>query len=119
FNEIGPVQGFAVEFVLTIQLVLCVFAATDHRRDVSAFAPLAAGSSVVVGHLAGVILGAAPERAGVTAGVLYDHLLCPRSEPLCERARAPWGCEDCKVDDGGAEIQQAPAGRLSRCGQID
>ncbi|KAG7264032.1 hypothetical protein CRUP_026750 [Coryphaenoides rupestris] len=77
-----------------IQLVLCVFAATDHRRDVSAFAPLAAGSSVVVGHLAG--------RAGVTAGVLYDHLLCPRSEPLCERARAPWGCEDCKVDDGGA-----------------
>lgn len=132
-NEIGPVQGLAAEFVLTLQLVLCVLAVKDHRRDASAFAPLAIGSSVVVGHLAGIsytgcsinparsfgpaliqasfnhqwVFWVAPLSAGVAAGVLYDNLLCLRSEPLCMRAQVLWGCEDCEVDAGAAEIQQA------------
>lgn len=53
-NGISPSQGFAIEFLLTLQLVLCVLAVTDKRRDISGFAPLAIGLSVGLGHLAGV-----------------------------------------------------------------
>lgn len=53
-NGISPRQGFGVEFLLTLQLVLCVLAVTDRRRDVGGFAPLAIGLSVGLGHLAGV-----------------------------------------------------------------
>ncbi|KAK0149809.1 Aquaporin-1 [Merluccius polli] len=81
-NEIDPVQGLAVEFVLTLQLVCAPPSRHgQNRRDVNAFAPLAIGSSVVVGHLA----------RGVTVAVLYNYLLCPGSEPLSERVRVPQG----------------------------
>ncbi|KAG7524966.1 aquaporin-1-like [Solea senegalensis] len=53
-NGVSPSQGFAIEFLLTFQLVLCVLAVTDKRRDVAGFAPLAIGLSVGLGHLAGV-----------------------------------------------------------------
>lgn len=53
-NGISPGQGFGVEFLLTLQLVLCVIAVTDKRRDVGGFAPLSIGLSVGLGHLAGV-----------------------------------------------------------------
>ncbi|KAI4809957.1 hypothetical protein KUCAC02_018808 [Chaenocephalus aceratus] len=45
-NGISPLQGFGVEFLLTLQLVvLCVMAVSDKRRDVGGFAPLAIGLS--------------------------------------------------------------------------
>ena len=53
-NSITPSQGLAIEFLLTLQLVLCVLAVTDKRRNVGGFAPLAIGLSVGLGHLAGV-----------------------------------------------------------------
>lgn len=53
-NGISPGQGYVIEFLLTLQLVLCVLAVTDKRRDVSGYAPLAIGLSVGLGHLAGV-----------------------------------------------------------------
>lgn len=55
-NGISLYQGFGVEFMLTLQLVLCVLAVTDRRRDVQGCAPLAIGLSVGLGHLAGVSL---------------------------------------------------------------
>lgn len=50
-----PAQGFAIEFFATLQLVLCVIAVTDKRRnDIQGSAPLAIGLSVGLGHLAAV-----------------------------------------------------------------
>lgn len=43
-----------MEFMLTLQLVLCFVALHDKRREIGGFAPLACGFSVTLGHLAGV-----------------------------------------------------------------
>ncbi|CAK6957588.1 aquaporin-1-like [Scomber scombrus] len=117
-NGISPIQGFGVEFLLTLQLVLCVISVTDKRRDISGFAPLAIGLSVGVGHLAGISytgcgmnparsLGPAivqksfddhwvywvgPLSAGVVAALLYNQLLAPRDEPLSEKTRVLFSC---------------------------
>lgn len=54
-NKVTPAQGFAIEFFATLQLVLCVIAVTDKRRnDIQGSAPLAIGLSVGLGHLAAV-----------------------------------------------------------------
>uniref|UniRef100_A0AAQ4PWP3 Aquaporin 1a (Colton blood group), tandem duplicate 2 n=1 Tax=Gasterosteus aculeatus aculeatus TaxID=481459 RepID=A0AAQ4PWP3_GASAC len=115
-NGVGPGQGFGVEFLLTLQLVLCVLAVTDQRRDVGGFAPLAVGLSVALGplgHLAGIsftgcginpaqsfgpailqdsfdnhwVYWAGPMCAGVVAALLYDYLLAPRKDPCGEKTR--------------------------------
>ncbi|XP_022613976.1 aquaporin-1-like [Seriola dumerili] len=112
-NGISPGQGYVIEFLLTLQLVLCVLAVTDKRRDVSGYAPLAIGLSVGLGHLAGIrytgcginparsfgpaiilesfddqwVYWAGPMSAGVVAALLYNYLLAPRDEPLSEKAR--------------------------------
>ncbi|XP_034038496.1 aquaporin-1-like [Thalassophryne amazonica] len=106
-------QGFGIEFLLTLQLVLCVIAVTDNRRDMHGFAPLAIGLSVGVGHLAGLsytgcginpartfgpaviqqsfadhwVYWVAPMSAGVVAAFLYDYILSPSSAPFRDRAR--------------------------------
>lgn len=54
-NGVSPGQGFGIEFLLTLQMVLCFLATTDKRRNnVDGSAPFAVGLSVVLGHLAGV-----------------------------------------------------------------
>ncbi|KAF7645084.1 hypothetical protein LDENG_00210420 [Lucifuga dentata] len=127
-NGISPGQGFGVEFLLTLQLVLCFVVVTDNRHHVRGFAPLAIGLSVGVGHLAGIsytgcginparsfgpaviqvsfddhwVYWAAPMSAGVVAALLYDHVLSPREEPLRERTRFLC-CFDSEVEN---EIQE-------------
>ncbi|KAM7400452.1 hypothetical protein PAMA_004912 [Pampus argenteus] len=117
-NGITPSQGFAVEFLLTLQLVLCVIAVTDKRRDVGGFAPLAIGLSVGLGHLAGIsytgcginparsfgpaiiqmsfddhwVYWAGPLSGGVVAALLYNYLLAPRDEPLSEKTKVLFSC---------------------------
>lgn len=54
-NRVTKAQGFIIEFLATLQLVLCVIAVTDKRRsDVKGSAPLAIGLSVGLGHFAAV-----------------------------------------------------------------
>lgn len=54
-ENMTPGKAFGVEFLATFQLVLCVLAATDSRRnDVKGSAPLAIGLSVALGHLVAV-----------------------------------------------------------------
>ncbi|KAM6989313.1 aquaporin-1-like [Tautogolabrus adspersus] len=117
-NGISPGQGFSVEFLLTLQLVLCVLAVIDKRRDVNGFAPLAIGLSVGLGHLAGIsytgcginparsfgpavingsfedhwLYWAGPMSGGVVAAVLYDFLLAPREEPFSQRTGVLFCC---------------------------
>ncbi|KAG9274729.1 aquaporin-1-like [Astyanax mexicanus] len=113
--NLTPVQGFGIEFLATFQLVLCVVATTDNRRnDVTGSAPLAIGLSVGLGHLAAIsytgcginparsfgpalimnsfkdhwVYWAGPMLGGVAAALLYDFALQPHSEPYSRRIRA-------------------------------
>lgn len=111
-NNISPGQGFGVEFLATLQLVLCVIAVTDKRRtDVTGLAPLAIGLSVGLGHFAAISFtgcGINPARSfgpalikrnfknhwvywlgpmcgGIAAAIIYDYLLYPRREGYNKR----------------------------------
>ncbi|KAE8290801.1 Aquaporin-1 [Larimichthys crocea] len=105
-------QGFIIEFLATLQLVLCVIAVTDKRRsDVTGSAPLAIGLSVGLGHFAAISFtgcGINPARSfgpalirselkdhwvywlgpmcgGIAAALIYDFLLCPRTQTFSRR----------------------------------
>ncbi|XP_034558492.1 aquaporin-1-like [Notolabrus celidotus] len=115
-------QGFIIEFLATLQLVLCVIAVTDkRRRDVTGSAPLAIGLSVGLGHLAAIsftgcginparsfgpalirsvmknhwVYWLAPMCGGIAAALLYDFLLYPRTNNLRTRRNVLlYGTED-------------------------
>ncbi|NWX92575.1 AQP2 protein, partial [Nothoprocta ornata] len=54
-NETTTGQAVTVELFLTLQLVLCIFASTDERREDNLGSPaLSIGLSVAVGHLLGI-----------------------------------------------------------------
>ncbi|NWT61652.1 AQP2 protein, partial [Erythrocercus mccallii] len=98
-NETTTGQAVTVELFLTFQLVLCVFASTDERREDNLGSPaLSIGLSVAVGHLLGIrYTGCSmnPARSfapAVIVGDFTDHwvrtrpggwlLLTPLSSPL-------------------------------------
>ncbi|XP_008281118.1 aquaporin-1-like [Stegastes partitus] len=115
---ISPRQGFGTEFMLTLQLVLCVLAVTDKRREFSGLAPLAIGLSVVLGHLAGIsftgcginparsfgpaiilesfddhwVFWAGPMSGSLVAALLYNYLLAPRDELFGGKTRVSFCC---------------------------
>ncbi|XP_030607170.1 aquaporin-1-like [Archocentrus centrarchus] len=112
-NGISPAQGFGMEFMLTLQLVLCMVAVCDKRRNAGRFAPLVTGFAVTLGHLAGIsytgcginparsfgpaiiqksfvdhwVYWAGPLSAGVVAALLYNYVLAPSDESFREKAR--------------------------------
>ncbi|XP_012683422.2 aquaporin-1-like [Clupea harengus] len=113
-NGVSTAQGFGIEFLLTLQLVLCVIATTDkRRRDVSGSAPLAVGLSVGLGHLGGLsytgcginparsfgpavilktfenhwVYWVGPMSGGVMAALIYHLLLSPIPGDLPQRLK--------------------------------
>ncbi|KAL6491301.1 hypothetical protein MHYP_G00016460 [Metynnis hypsauchen] len=134
-DDLTPVQGLGIEFLATFQLVLCVLATTDKRRnDVNGSAPLAIGLSVGLGHLAAIsytgcginparsfgpaaiteyfdnhwVYWVGPMLAGVVAALLYDFALQPHSEPYNKRARALKGYTEVPTTDSGQGTSQWP-----------
>ncbi|KAG9274730.1 aquaporin-1-like [Astyanax mexicanus] len=113
-NGVSLGQAFGIEFLLTLQLVLCFLATSDQRRqEVVGSGPFAVGLSVVLGHLAGVsftgcginparsfgpalvtlkfenhwVFWAGPLCGGAVAAVLYDFLLSPRGADFTGRLK--------------------------------
>ncbi|KAG7283839.1 hypothetical protein CRUP_034026 [Coryphaenoides rupestris] len=97
-------MGTTMEVFLTMQLVICIFAVTDERRNGRlGSAALAIGFSVLMGHLLGMYYtgaGMNPARSfapavmvywvgpmigGAMGALVYDFMLFPRMRGLAER----------------------------------
>ncbi|XP_061871526.1 aquaporin-2 [Colius striatus] len=119
-NETTPGQAVTVELFLTFQLVLCIFASTDERREDNLGSPaLSIGLSVAVGHLLGirytgcsmnparsfapaVIVGdfsdhwvfwVGPLVGAAAASIIYNYILFPQAKSFSERLAIFKGCE--------------------------
>ncbi|KAM4706061.1 aquaporin-1 [Rhinophrynus dorsalis] len=113
-DGISAGQALGVEIIVTFQLVLCVIAVTDRRRnDISGSVPLAIGLSVALGHLIAIdytgcgmnparsfgsavvaknfshhwIFWVGPMIGGAVAALVYDFILAPRSSGLRDRMK--------------------------------
>ncbi|XP_010169558.1 aquaporin-2 [Antrostomus carolinensis] len=111
-NETTTGQAVTVELFLTFQLVLCIFASTDERREDNLGSPaLSIGLSVAVGHLLGirytgcsmnparsfapaVIVGdfsdhwvfwVGPLVGAAAASIIYNYILFPQAKTFSER----------------------------------
>ncbi|MEE6467443.1 hypothetical protein FKM82_007241 [Ascaphus truei] len=131
-------QGLGVEIIVTFQLVLCVVAITDRRRnDVSGSIPLAIGLSVALGHLIAIdytgcgmnparsfgsavvtgiftqhwIFWVGPMIGGAAASIIYDFILAPRTSDLRDRIKV-WTngqVEEYELDaDDHARVEMKP-----------
>ncbi|XP_020667089.1 aquaporin-1 isoform X1 [Pogona vitticeps] len=130
-------QGLGIEIIATLQLVLCVLATTDRRRtDVSGSAPLAIGLSVALGHLlaidytgcginparsfgSAVVVGdfknhwifwVGPILGGVSAALVYDFILAPRSCDVTDRMKV-WTSgqvEEYDLDADDSRVEMKP-----------
>ncbi|XP_005430287.1 LOW QUALITY PROTEIN: aquaporin-2 [Geospiza fortis] len=119
-NETTTGQAVTVELFLTFQLVLCVFASTDERREDNLGSPaLSIGLSVAVGHLLGIrytgcsmnparsfapavvvgdfsdhwVFWVGPLTGAAAASILYNFVLFPQPQTLSERLAILKGCE--------------------------
>ncbi|XP_075706184.1 aquaporin-2-like [Rhinoderma darwinii] len=111
-NSTTSGQALAVEIILTMQLVLCIFASTDSRRTDNIGSPaISIGLSVVLGHLLGIyytgcsmnparsfgpalltgnfenhwIFWVGPITGAIFASLIYDYIFAPHSITPNER----------------------------------
>uniref|UniRef100_A0A8D0G6G7 Aquaporin 1 (Colton blood group) n=1 Tax=Sphenodon punctatus TaxID=8508 RepID=A0A8D0G6G7_SPHPU len=130
-NGINSGQGLGIEIIATLQLVLCVLATTDRRRnDVSGSAPLAIGLSVALGHLLAIdytgcginparsfgsalimnsfkdhwVFWVGPMIGGACAALIYDYILAPRSSNITDRMKVWTGGQVEEYDLDGDDI---------------
>ncbi|XP_077983275.1 aquaporin-4-like [Glandiceps talaboti] len=105
-NGVSVEQGFAIEYLITFELVFTVFATIDpNRKDLQGSASLAIGISVTIGHLFAIqytgasmnsartfgpsvimnswedhwIYWAGPILGGITAGIAYEYLFAAKT----------------------------------------
>ncbi|KAH0629105.1 hypothetical protein JD844_010936 [Phrynosoma platyrhinos] len=84
-NNTTAGQAVVVEMIITFELVMCVFASTDSRRNDHVGSPaLSIGLSITVGHLIGVFW-VGPIVGGIVASLLYNYFLMPHSMNMSER----------------------------------
>ncbi|KAL7989791.1 hypothetical protein Chor_012457 [Crotalus horridus] len=84
-NNTTAGQAVVVEIILTFQLVFCIFASTDNRRNDNVGSPsLSIGLSVTLGHLVGVFW-VGPISGAILASVLYNYVLLPHPMNMSER----------------------------------
>ncbi|XP_039944657.1 aquaporin-2 isoform X2 [Hirundo rustica] len=125
-NETTTGQAVTVELFLTFQLVLCVFASTDERREDNLGSPaLSIGLSVAVGHLLGIrYTGCSmnPARSfapAVVVGDFSDHWVRARLRGLgwMRPPNCQYSSKLAKPDEPPAFPHQLPAGgRTERLG---
>nr|XP_010962565.1 PREDICTED: aquaporin-6 [Camelus bactrianus]XP_010988004.1 aquaporin-6 [Camelus dromedarius] len=124
-NSVSTSQAVAVELVLTLQLVLCVFASTDSRQT-SASPATIIGASVAVGHLIGIyftgcsmnparsfgpaiivgkfavhwIFWVGPLTGAVLASLIYNFILFPDTKTLAQRLAILTGTAEVEKVEG-------------------
>ncbi|KAM3935132.1 aquaporin-2-like [Leptodactylus fuscus] len=108
----SPGLALVVELLLTFQLVLCIFASTDSRRNDNVGSPaLSIGFSVSLGHLLGIyftgcsmnparslgpsaitgvfkdhwVFWIGPIVGGILASIIYNFVLYPHNKSLSDR----------------------------------
>ncbi|XP_068121207.1 aquaporin-5-like [Hyperolius riggenbachi] len=111
-NNATEGQAVTVEIILTLQLVLCIYASTDNRRDDNVGSPaLSIGLSVVLGHLVGIyftgcsmnparsfgpamivgdfstnwIFWIGPLVGAILGSLIYNYVLCPQEQSFREK----------------------------------
>ncbi|NWW86358.1 AQP2 protein, partial [Rhynochetos jubatus] len=114
-NETTTGQAVTVELFLTFQLILCIFASTDERREDNLGSPaLSIGLSVAVGHLLGIrytgcsmnparsfapaagfcspdffpfpqVFWVGPLVGAAAASIIYNYILFPQAKTFSER----------------------------------
>ncbi|XP_006900330.1 PREDICTED: aquaporin-6 [Elephantulus edwardii] len=135
-NDVSAGQAVAVELILTLQLVLCVFASTDNRQAPSSPAVIL-GISVGLGHLVGIyftgcsmnparsfgpavivgkftvhwIFWVGPLTGAVLASLIYNFILFPDTKTLAQRLAILTGTaeeENMMEVDSQKESQSSP-----------
>ncbi|XP_075055233.1 aquaporin-2-like [Mixophyes fleayi] len=111
-NNATEGQAVTVEIILTLQLVLCIYASTDSRRDDNVGSPsISIGLSVALGHLVGIyftgcsmnparsfgpaliagnfsthwIFWIGPLVGAILASLIYNYVLCPQEQSFSEK----------------------------------
>ncbi|KAM4838261.1 aquaporin-6 [Urocitellus parryii] len=128
-NSSSTGQAVTVEVILTLQLVLCIFASTDNRQALGSPAAMI-GTSVALGHLIGVyftgcsmnparsfgpaviigkftvhwIFWVGPLTGAVLASLIYNFILFPDTKTLAERLAILMGTTE--VEKVGVEPQK-------------
>ncbi|XP_048220717.1 aquaporin-6 isoform X1 [Perognathus longimembris pacificus] len=138
-NSTSTGQAVAVELILTLQLVLCVFASTDNRHARGSPAAMI-GTSVALGHLIGIyftgcsmnparsfgpavivgkftvhwIFWVGPLTGAVLASLIYNFILFPDTKTLAQRLAILMGTT---VEEKVVEVE--PEKKDSQCNSED
>ncbi|XP_072286508.1 aquaporin-5-like [Pyxicephalus adspersus] len=135
-NNATEGQAVTVEIMLTLQLLLCIYASTDNRRDDNVGSPaLSIGLSVVLGHLIGIyftgcsmnparsfgpalivgnfdahwIFWIGPLVGAILASLIYNYVLCPQEQTFREKLAILLGkTPTIEVEEDWEERQEQP-----------